>query len=351
MGLFSRRRIQDYRLQPGDEELFRRYVAELRRRNMADFDDLIVLTAELFDREPWVAERVAARWDHLLVDEFQDVNDAQYAILARLAGGHRSFFVVGDDEQSIFAFAGANPRVLARFQREFGVTAPIVLDRNHRSAQQIFHVARQLLAANPSLFDKQLDAPRQSVHPVRAVAFADDEEEAAWMLRDLAADRAEHGLRWGDCAVLYRRHEIGDRLETAFLKAAVPCRLARGRPLAEDPVIGYVIAALRLLRDPTDAVAAETFAARVLPAHLLERVQAGVRDDSPFLSAVRDMAGEMRGDPDAKKLWRFIYQVENLASLSRSPSAWARTATCWRNGTTSSPTRPRCPRPRRSLSG
>src|SRR6185369_6590303 len=100
------------------------------------------------------------------------------------------------------------------------------------------------------------------------------------------------------------------------ITAGVPCRLAKGRPLSEDPVIGYVIAAMRLVRDPHDAVAAESFARRVLPPHLLQRIEAEVTDtDSDFLLAVRDVAGSLRGDPDAKKLWRLVYQAENLAAM------------------------------------
>jgi len=320
--LFGRHRLQDHALQPGDAELYRRYTARLRQRNVVDFDDLVVLTGELFAAHPGVAARVAGQWSYLLVDEFQDVNAAQYAILRQLSGPHGNLFAVGDDEQSIFSWAGADPRVLERFRADHGIAAPIVLDRNHRTTQQIFSVARRLVEENPSLFRKELTAQRLSPFEVTAHAFADDEAEAAWILRDLAADTAAHNadhpeapLGWGDCAILYRRHDVGDRLETRLLKAGVPCRLAKGRPLADDRVIGHVIAALRLVRDPADAAAAEQFARSVLPPHLLERVQAEADDDTPFLLAVRDLAQAMRRDPEAKKLWRLFYAIENLAAL------------------------------------
>jgi superfamily I DNA/RNA helicase len=320
---FGRHRLQGHELTPGDAQVFREYRRALRRRNIVDFDDLVVLTDELFRTHEAVAEAVAGRWDYVLVDEFQDVNPAQYAILRRLAQPHGNIFAVGDDEQSIFSWAGADPRVLSRFQRDYGVAAPVVLDRNHRTSHQIFGVARRLLRENPSLFQKELTAPRLSPFEVEAFAFKDDEAEAAWIMADIQADRAAHraddtgrALDWGDYAVLYRRHEIGNRLETAFLKAGLPCRLAKGRPLSEDPVIGYVIAALRLVQDPRDASAAESFAKRVLPPHLAERIEAliGSAEDD-YLLAVRDLAGGMQGDPDAKKLWRLVYQAENLAAM------------------------------------
>src|SRR5207245_11518269 len=108
--LFARRRLQDYRLTAGDESVYREYAAYLARRNMLDFDDLIARTATLFRERSDVADAVAARWDYLLVDEFQDLNPAQYEILKRLAAPHRNFFAVGDGEQSSFSWTGADPR-------------------------------------------------------------------------------------------------------------------------------------------------------------------------------------------------------------------------------------------------
>ncbi len=311
--LFGRRRVQGYRLQAGDEQLFLDYQAVLRRRNMLDFDDLVVRTRALFEERADVAGAVAARWDYLLVDEFQDVNAAQYDILQRLAAPHGNIFAVGDDEQSIYSWAGADPRILKRFATDHGIAAPIVLDRNHRSSQQIFEVARRLLRENSSLFDKSLQADRLSRFEVRAVGFPDDDAEAAWIMADIAADRSESGLGWGDYAVLYRRHDVGERLESRLVRSGTPCRLAKGRPLSDDRVIGYVIAALQLVVAPHDPTAAERFAGRVLPPHLMQRLEPEVRgQDADFLLALRDLASSLRGDPDAKKLWRFLYLVENL---------------------------------------
>ena len=320
--LFGRRRIQDYELTPGDELLFREYRRTLHRRNVVDFDDLVVMTRDLFATHSRVADAVAGRWDYLLVDEFQDVNAVQYALLRRLAEPHGNLFAVGDDEQSIFSWTGADPRVLAQFQKDSGIAAPIVLEKNHRTSQQIFAVARRLLRENPSLFDKGLTAPRLSRHEVQALAFADDDAEADWIIGDIAADRAaqeaerRRPLDWGDYAVLYRRHEVGDRLEARLIKAGVPCRLAKGRPLSDDKVIGGVIAAMRLVRDPTDPAAAEAFARRVLPENLMHILEQRVKDGGEdFLLAVRDLAGELGADPDAKKLWRLVYRAENLAAM------------------------------------
>src|SRR5204862_3579476 len=221
-----------------------------------------------------VADAIAARWDYLLVDEFQDVNAVQYDLLKRLAEPHGNFFAVGDDEQSIFTWTGADPYVLVRFGRDYGIERPIILDKNRRCSRQIFETARRVLAQNPQLFEKQLSAEQESPYEVGAFAFRDEAEEAAWLLEDLRSDRAASGLGWGAYAVLYRRHKLGEYLEGRLLRAGIPCRLARGRSLVEDDVIMYVIAALRIVRDPADHVAIEARARCGLPPPVLPAVPA-----------------------------------------------------------------------------
>src|SRR5439155_27237646 len=150
------------------------------------------------------------------------------------------------------------------------------------------------------------------------------------------------GLGWGDYAVLYRRHKVGEYLEGRLVRAGIPCRLARGRSLVEDDVIKYVIAALRIVRDPDDPVALEAFARCVLSAHFLQEVLASPPfalsssppvplsataergDAGDFLAGVRALARRRPAqDPDTKKLWRLVFQVENLRALPRSHRALA----------------------------
>src|SRR5436305_12394119 len=271
---FGRHRVQAYELTAGDARLYREYTAWLAHRNMVDFDDLVTKAAELVRTRGDVADAIAARWDYLLVDEFQDVNAVQYDLLKRLAAPHDNFFAVGDDEQSIFTWTGADPHVLVRFARDYGIERPIVLDKNCRCSRQIFETARRVLAQNPQLFEKSPPAGQESPYEVGAFAFRDEAEEAAWLLDDLRSDRATSGLGWGDYAVLYRRHKLDEYLEDRLLRAGIPCRLARGRSLVEDDVIKYVIAALPIVRNPDESVALEAFARCVLSPHFLQEVLA-----------------------------------------------------------------------------
>src|SRR5213593_3705044 len=321
---FSRHRVQkqDYELSADDARLYREYATWLAHRNMLDFDDLVAKAEELLRTRGDIADTIAARWDYLLVDEFQDVNAVQYDLLKRLAAPHGNFFAVGDDEQSIFTWTGADPYVLVRFGRDYGIERPIVLDKNCRCSRQIFETARRVLAQNPQLFEKQLSAEQESPYEVGAFAFRDEEEEASWLIDDMLADRATAGLGWGDYAILYRRHKVGEYLEGRLVRAGIPCRLARGRSLVEDDVIKYVIAALGIVRDPGDPVALEAFARCVLSAHFLQEVEAAIGSSGDFLTSVRALARRRPAqDPDTKKLWRLVFQVENLRALTRSHRA------------------------------
>src|SRR5437773_5833615 len=346
---FSRHRVTDYPLTDDDARLYRAYATWLTHRNMLDFDDLVTKAEELVRTHGDIADAVAARWDYLLVDEFQDVNAVQYDLLKRLAAPHGNFFAVGDDEQSIFTWTGADPYVLVRFSREYAIDRPIVLDKNCRCSRQIFETARRVLAHNPQLFEKQLSADQESAYDVGAFAFRDEEEEASWLLDDILADGTAAGLEWGDYAILYRRHKLGEYLEGRLVRAGIPCRLARGRALVEDDVIKYVMAALRIVRDPGDPVALEAFARCVLSAHFLQEVEAAISASPPvplsttsasrpdplsttwrggmqddFLAAIRALARRRPAqDPDTKKLWRLVFQVENLRALPRSHRALA----------------------------
>ncbi|HWC72363.1 MAG TPA: UvrD-helicase domain-containing protein [Gemmatimonadales bacterium] len=302
---FGRHLFQQYQLTGDEAKIYREYKAWLAHRNMVDFDDLIVKAEPL-------AGMIADRWDYLLVDEFQDVNAVQYDLLKRLAAPHGNFFAVGDDEQSIFAWTGADPYVLERFRRDYEIE-PIILDKNCRCSRQIFETARRVLAQNPRLFKKELTADRESPHEVAVQSFRNEHDEATWLIADLRVEPDP------DAAVLYRKHRLGEYLEGRLLRAGIPCRLARGRSLIEDPVIGYVIAALRIVRMPEESGALHAFARIVLSAHFLQEVEAALDETRPFLASIRELAQRLPGQhPDTKKLWRLIYQVENLRSLPRA---------------------------------
>lgn len=317
LGAFSRHRLRGDDLDPEDVPVLQGYLSRLVRGNLVDFDGILVRMAALLDEHAGLAERIATRWDAILVDEFQDVNRLQYRILTRLAP-HRHLFAVGDDDQSIFSWTGADPEVLTRFQRDFGVVEPIILDRNHRSSVAIFDRARALVRRNPSLFDKALEATRESPHPVVALRFPTEKEEASWILGDLAATRARNpSFRWGDAAILYRMHAIGALLERELLGAGIPCRLARGQALGDDPIVAVILRSLRVMSAPGDPGALEALAHAMLPHDLIQ--EAGLAECSDLVATLRAHAACLPRDaPHRRHAWRFVYFVENLRGLMHS---------------------------------
>src|SRR6185295_19300649 len=124
---------------------------------------------------------------------------------------------------------GADPRIITRFLNDFAVKRKIVLQENHRSARQIFELARRFVAQNPTFFEKPLVATRETEHPVEAHSFDGDDAEEAWLLAEMRRDRSASGLGWGDVAILYRKHQIGEGLEGRLMQEGIPCRLAQGR--------------------------------------------------------------------------------------------------------------------------
>ncbi len=317
LGLFGRHRLQGYELTPGDKALHDAYREALRSRKLVDYDDLIGLASELLDSDAEAASATRGRWDYALVDEFQDTSLAQYRVLKSIVQQHRNCFAVGDDEQSIYSWTGADPHIFERFRTDFDVQEPVVLDSNRRCSTQIFEAARRLVQRNPALFEKRIEATRTSEHLVTAIVFDDEEVEASWLIADLKRDRAASGLGWGEYAVLYRQHHLGEYLESRLLQADIPCRLAKGQALLDDEVIAYVVTCLRLIQAPDDALALEALAERFLPQGIFSQVRATAMEPDLLLNLRRLLSTLRKTDEDRASGWRFVFHVDNLAALAR----------------------------------
>jgi superfamily I DNA/RNA helicase/DNA polymerase III epsilon subunit-like protein len=318
---FSVHRLRGDHLYADDARLFAKYEEFLAKRNVVDFDMLVVKAAELLETST-ASREIRDRWRAILVDEFQDLTPVQYRIIYALARDHRHVFAVGDDEQSIYAWAGADPRAFRSFLNDFGLTTPIYLGENRRCPRHIFDLARKLIGNNAPIFENRETplAERTSPFEVTAFHFDSDEAELRWVVDDIVRDRAEHAHSLGEIAVLYRKHEIGDELEASLLNAGIPCRLAHGRALSEEPVIAYVLAALRVIAHPHDEIVREGFFAARLPAPLMHDARARAR------SHKRDIARELvemgrrlpQGDANGKRIRLAISRYRNLSALERA---------------------------------
>jgi superfamily I DNA/RNA helicase len=319
LSLFSLHRLQGKQLSDRGLAFLAQYRDALRSRNLADFDDLITLTEQLLRTDPSAAAELRSRWDYVLVDEFQDLNSTQYGIVRRLADSHRGLFGVGDDEQSIFSWTGADPSIIERFREDFNLGEPIVLEENRRCSIQILESARRLIACNPVLFEKQIDTSLESHFEVVARGFDNEETEADWLIGDILSDRAMAHKGWGDYAVLYRYRWMGRDLEKRLICAGIPCRMARGQALVDDRVVGWVIASLRVIRCPDDPLLLGALAELALSPALRQEVRKASSKERDFLANLRTFAVQRpRGDSDRRRVWRLIYHLENLRGMARS---------------------------------
>jgi DNA helicase-2/ATP-dependent DNA helicase PcrA len=322
---FARYRFRGEPMSRKYQKYYDGYRQMIGERNVADFDTLVLKTAELL-RIAAVSAEVRSRWDAVLVDEFQDLNPIQYAVIRELARDHRHVFVVGDDEQSVYSWTGADPKVFLDFRRDFGIESEDVvhLRDNYRCPPSVMSFARRLIAINESIFaNREAQATtRDSQFAVSARNFADDDGETKWIMQDLLRDRAANApaLNWGDVALLYRTHKIGSALETAFLNAGIPCRLAQGRALSDDKVVAYVLAALRVIANPHDEIQQELFYQTVLPEALFDTARAwGEEKGRGLVQSLEHMARTLpREHGDAKKIWRGFYALQNLDALGKS---------------------------------
>lgn len=321
---FSAHRFRGDELMRNDAVLFKRYEAFLAARNLVDFDTLVIKAADLVEGP--AGDEIRARWDVVLVDEFQDLNPVQYRVVRALASAHRHVFAVGDDDQSIYSWAGADPAVFKDFVNDFDITpaSKIRLSENHRCPSDVFALARRLVDVNQPIFGNrdELHARRKPAYPVDATWFETDETEAEWLVTDIRRDREAHGHQWGDVALLYRKHEIGDLLETACIDAGIPCRRAQGRSLADDPVIGYVVAAARVIHTPRDDLHREAFFKVVLPHALFDEARAKADEEEIALwTQLSRMAAQLpSADDNGRQIRRALADCRNLEAVGLQQS-------------------------------
>ena len=217
-----------------------------------DFDDLIVLPVTLFDSDMTARGRWQARCAHVLIDEYQDTNPAQYRLFRHLVGEHTPFTAVGDDDQAIYGWRGATLDNLAALPRDFPNLRVIKLEQNYRSTVRILRCANALIGNNAKLFDKRLWTELGHGEPLRVVPAADEEAEAEGVVRRLLGHRFEHRTRFADYAILYRGNHQARAFETALRAQSIPYEISGGQSMFERTEIKDIVAYLRLIANEND---------------------------------------------------------------------------------------------------
>ena len=246
----------EYPTQTYRDEVVKRVYAEYQKRliasNAVDFDDILLYTARLLENNPTVRDKYAQRFRHVLVDEFQDTNLAQYALVRQLASFHRNIFCVGDPDQSIYAWRGADWRNVQRFDQDFPDAQTILLERNYRSRQTILDAAMGVIDRARNRTRKQLFTDRGEGEKIFFYEAPDDYAEASFVVDSITQLVASRQFEPGDCAVMYRTNAMSRLIEEAFLQARLPYRLVGAQRFYGRREVKDLIAFLRLVHNPAD---------------------------------------------------------------------------------------------------
>jgi ATP-dependent DNA helicase Rep len=308
-------------------EIYADYQRRLAAFNAVDFDDLIRLPLAVLENDAEARAAWRERLRYLLVDEYQDTNSAQYRLVKALAGERGLFTAVGDDDQSIYAWRGANPENLAELARDYPKLRVVKLEQNYRCARRILRAANAVIANNAHLFEKRLWSEQGEGPPIRVVECRDDEHEAECVAAAIAHLAEKHKAPWHEFAVLYRGNHQSRALEKALRIARVPYHVTGGTAFLDRAEVKDLLAYLRLINNPDDDAAflrIVNLPRRDIGATTLEKLGelAGARHVSLLRAAQSDaVLGQLAGRA-ASSLVGFTGLIAELAGKAeRMPAA------------------------------
>lgn len=242
----------DYRSQK-THDVMTRYEQRLRAANALDFDDLLVKTLQLFVEHPPVLEYYQGRFQYVHVDEYQDTNYAQYQLVRLITRESRNLCVVGDDDQSIYGWRGADIRNILDFEKDFPDATVIKLEENYRSTANILDAANQIIAHNEGRKEKELWTEDGEGEKITLYAAADERDEAAWICQRIR-QLQRGGTPYGSIAILYRMHALSRVLEETLMRAGIPYHVYGGTRFYDRREVRDVLAYLRLIQNPADDI-------------------------------------------------------------------------------------------------
>lgn len=313
-------------------EVYTAYASRLASANALDFDDLIMRTVQLLQAKPAVAEMYRRRFRHILVDEYQDTNHAQYVLVRELVGGPGTsgegsalppaeLTVVGDSDQSIYAFRGATIRNIEEFEQDYPSARTILLEQNYRSTQNILDAANAVISRNTGRRPKKLFTDSGPGAPITGYVADSEHDEARWISSEIDRLADEHGVRPRDIAVFYRTNAQSRALEEVFIRAGQPYKVIGGTRFYERREIKDAIAYLRAVDNPDDDVSLRRIL-NVPKRGLGEKAEAalaehGARHRVSFSDAIADAAGAPRPGPTEAEA-QGAPEVEGLATRARA---------------------------------
>ncbi len=234
--------------------VYQRYQGLLTQSQAVDFDDLLMKTVQLFDDNPKILSRYQSHYVHILVDEFQDTNIAQYMLMKQLAGKYHNICVVGDPDQSIYSWRFADLHNILNFEKDYPEAKVVKLEQNYRSTKTILEVASDIISTNVQRKPKELWTENEAVSKVSIIENYSEEEEAQFVVSEAEKLVSQDKISLKDCAVMYRVNAQSRVLEETFMRYGVPYRLVGGTRFYQRREVKDIIAYLRLIHNPQDNV-------------------------------------------------------------------------------------------------
>ncbi|MBN2078114.1 MAG: UvrD-helicase domain-containing protein [Spirochaetes bacterium] len=273
-------------------EVYSRYHEELDRANALDFNDLLIRTVRLLRSSPAATERLQRQWSHFMIDEYQDTNHAQYLIAKHLAAATRNICVVGDDDQSIYSWRGADIRNILEFEKDYGDARVITLDRNYRSTRPILDAASAVIRNNIKRKEKHLVAHRDDGEAVVWCRANNEYGEAEFVVNTIITLKRREGIRNGDCAIFYRTNAQSRVFEDRLRRENMPYRVVGGMKFYERKEVKDVLAYMKFIANPLDRVSLMRIIntpARGIGKVTIEKIRAAAaRESLPEWHAIRD---------------------------------------------------------------
>ncbi len=307
-------------------EIYREYQARLVKAGAMDFDDLLVNVVRLFEQFPDVLRYYQQRFQHILIDEFQDTNQAQNRIVLMLGEVHKNVCVVGDSDQSIYKFRGADMRNIDEFEKAFGEATVVVLSQNYRSTQTILSAANAVISQNEGRRPKDLWTSAGNGERIVRYYAEDEYDEASWVSTTARELHNNEGRAWGDIAVMYRTNAQSRSIEEAFMRSGIPYKVVGGTKFYDRREVKDAIAYLKAGANPADEISIK---------RVLNVPKRGIGDTSigkldafaaangvSFIDAMRRANDAGVSGSAAKGIVAFVALVDEMhASLADGPAA------------------------------
>lgn len=299
------------------------YEMKLADRNALDFDDLLLRVHEILSSYPLILQKYQTRFLHILVDEYQDTNLVQYRLLRMIAGKHRNIFVVGDDDQSIYTWRGADLRNIHEFKSDFPEATVIKLEQNYRSTQNILNAAWSVVKNNSARTDKSLWTPNPAGEAVKLYSARDEKDESRKVSDEIRLLFCEEAFGYPDIAVFYRTHAQSRAIEDAFVASGIPYRIHGGLKYYGRREIKDIVSYLKLIdnrKDDTSLARVINVPARGIGSSTIDRLRSHARRHSvPLFDALED-AEDVQGigTATADTLCVFTGMIKRLSGYSES---------------------------------